>query len=75
MEYAYNNNYQATIVVAPFEASYGKSCRSSVYWDEVGEQKLLGPDLVQITNETSQKIRARMQTAQSKQKSYAGLRR
>ncbi|KAA0066907.1 pol protein [Cucumis melo var. makuwa] len=44
MEFAYNNNYQATIGMAPFEALYGKCCRSPVCWGEVGEKRMLGPD-------------------------------
>ncbi|KAL0560523.1 hypothetical protein IC582_000928 [Cucumis melo] len=75
MEFAYNNSYQATIGMAPFEALYGKCCRSLVCWDEVGEQRLMGPELVQSTNEAIQKIRSRMHTAQSRQKSYADVRR
>lgn len=51
MEFVYNNSYEATIDMTPFEALYGKSCRSPVYWDEVGERKLLRPKLVQTTNE------------------------
>lgn len=69
MEFAYNNNYWATVGMAQFEALYDKSCRSPFCWDEVGEQKLLGPELVQLTNEPIQKIRARMQMSQSRQKS------
>ncbi|KAL0544048.1 hypothetical protein IC582_019159 [Cucumis melo] len=75
MEFAYNNSYQATIGMAPFEALDGKCCRSPVCWGEVGEQKLMGPELVQSTNEAIQKIRSRMHTAQSRQKSYADVRR
>ncbi|KAA0066897.1 pol protein [Cucumis melo var. makuwa] len=75
MEFTYNNSYQATIGMAPFEALYGKCCRSSVCWGEVGEQRMLGPELVQTTNAAIQKIRARMLTAQSRQKSYADVRR
>ncbi|KAL0534190.1 hypothetical protein IC582_028475 [Cucumis melo] len=75
MEFAYNNSYQATIGMAPFEALYGKCCRSPVCWGEVGEQRLMGPELVQSTNEAMQKIRSRMHTAQSRQKSYADVRR
>ncbi|KAL0562076.1 hypothetical protein IC582_002531 [Cucumis melo] len=75
MEFSYNNSYQATIGMAPFEALYGKCCRSPVCWGEVGEQRLMGPELVQSTNEAIQKIRSRMHTAQSRQKSYADVRR
>ncbi|KAL4016998.1 hypothetical protein IC575_024669 [Cucumis melo] len=75
MEFAYNNSYQATIGMAPFEALYGRCCRSPVCWGEVGEQRLMGPELVQSTNEAIQKIRSRIHTAQSRQKSYADVRR
>ncbi|KAL0539729.1 hypothetical protein IC582_023945 [Cucumis melo] len=75
MEFAYNNSSQATIGMAPFEALYGKCCRSPVCSGEVGEQRLMGPELVQSTNEAIQKIRSRMHTTQSRQKSYADVRR
>ncbi|KAA0046147.1 ty3-gypsy retrotransposon protein [Cucumis melo var. makuwa] len=75
MEFAYNNSFQATIGMALFEALYDKCCRSSICWDEVGEQRLMGPELVQSTNEAMQKIKSRMQTIQSRQKSYADVRR
>ncbi|KAL4021022.1 hypothetical protein IC575_019811 [Cucumis melo] len=75
MEFSYNNSFQATIGMTPFEALYEKCCRSSVCFDEVGDQRLMGPKLVQSTNEAIQKIRLRMQTAQSRQKSYADVRR
>ncbi|KAA0046088.1 ty3-gypsy retrotransposon protein [Cucumis melo var. makuwa] len=66
--------YRATIGMTPFEALYGKCCRSPFSWGEVGEQRLMGPELVQSTNEAIQKIRSRMHTAQSRQKSYADVR-
>ncbi|XP_038895778.1 uncharacterized protein LOC120083942 [Benincasa hispida] len=68
-------SYQTTTDTLPFEALYGKSCKSLVCQGEVGESKLLGPKLVQTTNEAIQKIRARMQPTQSRQKSYADVRR
>ena len=49
MEFAYNNSYQSSIGMAPFEALYGRKCRTPVCWDEVGERRLIGPELVQIT--------------------------
>ncbi|KAK6143589.1 hypothetical protein DH2020_023937 [Rehmannia glutinosa] len=61
--------------MAPYEALYGRKCRSPVHWDEVGERKLIGPELVQQTAEVVVKIRQRMKAAQSRQKSYADKRR
>ena len=74
-EFAYNNSYQASIGMAPFEALYGRPCRSPVCWAEVGDKNLLGPDLVQETTEKVAVIRERLRTAQSRQKSYADRRR
>ena len=45
-EFAYNNSYQASIEMAPFEALYGRKCKTPVCWDEVGERRLVGPELV-----------------------------
>ncbi|KAH9705011.1 Endonuclease [Citrus sinensis] len=75
MEFAYNNSYQASIEMAPYEALYGRKCRTPVCWDEVGERKLFGPELVQNTSEKIQLIRQRLKAAQSRQKSYADKRR
>ncbi|RVW21348.1 Transposon Ty3-G Gag-Pol polyprotein [Vitis vinifera] len=51
VEFAYNNSFQASIGMTPFEGLYGRRCRSPVCWDDVGERKLLGPKLVQLTVE------------------------
>ncbi|KAA0056692.1 pol protein [Cucumis melo var. makuwa] len=75
LQAAMGTSFRATIGMAPFEALYGKCCRSPFSWGEVGEQRLMGPELVQSTNEAIQKIRSRMHTAQSRQKSYAYVRR
>ncbi|KAL0556699.1 hypothetical protein IC582_005214 [Cucumis melo] len=75
MEFAYNNSYQATIGMAPFETLYGRCCKSPVCWGEIDVQRLLGLELVQTTNAAIQKIRARLLTAQSRQKSYADVQR
>ncbi|XP_070002157.1 uncharacterized protein [Nicotiana sylvestris] len=60
--------------MAPFEALYGRKCRSPVGWFEPGETQLLGPDLVQQDLEKVALIRERLRTAQSRQKSYADKR-
>ena len=50
IEFAYNNSYHASIEIEPYEALYGRKCRSPLCW-EVGERQLTGPELVQITSE------------------------
>jgi len=63
VEFAYNNSYQASIEMAPYEAFYGRKCRSPVYWFEVGKKRLMGPELIQITSEKIEVIRKKLQTA------------
>lgn len=75
VEFAYNNSFQATIRIAPYEALYGRRCRSPVHWDEVGEKRVLGPKIVGRTVEVIDKISARIKAAQDRQKSYANTRR
>lgn len=71
IEFAYNNSYQASIGMAPFEALYGRPCRSPMCWAEVGDRELLGPELIRETTEKISVIKERLRTAQSRQKSYA----
>ncbi|GKF48239.1 putative reverse transcriptase domain-containing protein, partial [Tanacetum coccineum] len=75
VEFSYNNSYHASIKAAPFEALYGRKCRSPVCWAEVGQVQLIGPDLVQETTEKIIQIKQRMQAARDRQKSYADLKR
>ncbi|GJR86719.1 putative reverse transcriptase domain-containing protein [Tanacetum coccineum] len=67
--------YHASIKAAPFEALYGRKCRSPVCWTEVGEAQILGPELIQETTEKIIQIKQRMQAARDRQKSYADLKR
>nr|GEW42309.1 reverse transcriptase domain-containing protein [Tanacetum cinerariifolium] len=73
VEFSYNNSYHASIKAAPFEALYGRNCRSLVCWTEVGEAQILGPELIQETTEKIVQIKQRMQAARDRQKSYADL--
>ena len=59
----------------PYEALYGRKCRTPLYWDEVGERQLLGPELVQQTAEAVKLIKTRLVAAQDRQKKYADLHR
>ena len=75
VEFAYNNSYQASVRMAPYEALYGRPCRSPLCWTEVEESSITGPDLIRDTYEKVSLIRQRILTAQSRQKSYANVRR
>ncbi|KAL5823430.1 hypothetical protein ACOSQ4_021330 [Xanthoceras sorbifolium] len=46
IEFAYNNSYQASIEMAPYEALYGRKCRTPLCWTELGEDRLVEPDLI-----------------------------
>ena len=74
-EFSYNNSYQTGLKMAPFEALYGRRCRIPLMWDEVGDRKLFGPDLVKESEEKVKLIRDRLKVAQPRQKSYADSKR
>ena len=61
--------------MASYEALYGRPCRSPLWWTEVGESSITGPDMIRDTSEKMSLIRQRLLMAQSRQKSYAGVRR
>nr|GEY33909.1 putative reverse transcriptase domain-containing protein [Tanacetum cinerariifolium] len=75
VEFSYNNSYHKSIKCAPFEAMYGRKCRSPVIWTEIGESQLIGPKIVQETTEKIFQIKERLKTTRSRQKSYADKRR
>nr|GFA70487.1 hypothetical protein [Tanacetum cinerariifolium] len=60
---------------APFEALYGRKCRSPVCWVEVGDAQLTGLEIIQETTEKIVQIKQRLQAARDRQKSYANVRR
>jgi transposase InsO family protein len=70
-EFSYNNSYQTSLQMSPFEALYGRRCRTPLSWSETGERKIFGPDLVVEAEDRVRIIQANLKTAQSRQKSYA----
>ncbi|KAI3675164.1 hypothetical protein L1987_84749 [Smallanthus sonchifolius] len=74
-EFSYNNSYQTGLKAAPFEALYGRKCRSPLCWAEVGDKHITGPELIQETTDKVFKIRDRLKVAQDRQKKYADRRR
>nr|GEV72714.1 reverse transcriptase domain-containing protein [Tanacetum cinerariifolium] len=75
VKFSYNNSYHASIKVAPYEALYGRKCRSPVCWAKVGEAQLTGLEMIQETTEKIILIKQRIQAAQDRQKSYADRKR
>jgi hypothetical protein len=68
--FSYNNSYQASLKMAPFDALYGRRCRTPLNWSEAGERTLFGPELVKEAEEKVQLIRENLKMAQMRQKSY-----
>nr|GEY92954.1 putative reverse transcriptase domain-containing protein [Tanacetum cinerariifolium] len=75
VEFSYNNSYHTSIKAAPFEALYGRKCRSLVCWAEVRDAQLTGPEIIHETTEKIVQIKSRIQAARDRQKSYADLKR
>jgi hypothetical protein len=47
VEFSYNNNYQESLKMTPFEMLYGCRCQTPLFWSETGERKVFGPDVLQ----------------------------
>ncbi|KAJ9567118.1 hypothetical protein OSB04_003084 [Centaurea solstitialis] len=75
VEFAYNNSYHSSIGMAPFEALYGRKCRTPTCWLEAGEKQFAGPEIIQETADKVKGIRERLKAAQDRQKSYANKKR
>ncbi|GJT02390.1 putative reverse transcriptase domain-containing protein [Tanacetum coccineum] len=74
-EFSYNNSYHSSIRCAPFEALYGRKCRSPILWAEIGESSLIGPELIQETTDKVVLIKEKLKAARDRQKCYADNRR
>ena len=74
-EFSYNNSYQASLKMAPFEALYARKCRTPLYWSETGESQLFGLEIIKEAERQVQIVRENLKVAQSRQKSYADTRR
>ena len=75
VEFVYNNSFQSSIGMAPYEALYGRKCRTPLCWTELSEKKVIGPDLIRETEEKVKMIRERLKVATDRHKSYADMKR
>ncbi|KAK9028606.1 hypothetical protein V6N11_025759 [Hibiscus sabdariffa] len=75
VEFAYNNSYQTSIHMAPFEALYGRRCRTPICWSKLGENKVLGPQLIQDIEKQVQIIHDQLKQAFDGKKAYADTKR
>jgi len=75
IEFTYNNSFHASIGMVPYEALYGRKCRTPLCWYYDGETVLVGPELLEQTTAKMRMVRNRMQASQSRQKAYADRKR
>jgi Tfp pilus assembly protein PilZ len=74
-EFSYNNSYQASLKMSPFEAHYGRNCRTPLHWDQPGERQVFGLDILLEAEENIRMVRENLNAAQSRQRSYVDTRR
>jgi hypothetical protein len=74
-EFSYNNSYQESLNMAPFEVLYGRRCRTPLNWIEPGEKVIFGPDLGEEAEATIRPIQDNLKAAKSRQETYANKRR
>jgi hypothetical protein len=74
IEFSYNNNYQESIKMSPFEPLYERPCRTPLSWSESGERVIFGPDIMTEAEEKVKQIQANILTVQSRQKSHTDKR-
>ncbi|KAG7559452.1 Reverse transcriptase domain [Arabidopsis thaliana x Arabidopsis arenosa] len=75
VEFSYNISYLASIGMAPFEALYGRPCRTPLCWTQVGEMSLYDEGFVRKTSKKIWVLKLTMKEAQDRQKSYTDKRR
>ena len=75
VEFVYNDSFQSSIGMAPYEALYGRKCRTQLCWTELSEKKVIGPDLIRETEEKVKMIRERLNVVTDSKKSYADMNR
>jgi hypothetical protein len=74
-EFSYNNSYQESLKMGPFEALYGRPCRTPLNWIEPGEKAIFGPDIVVEDEPTVRRIQENLKVTKLRQESYANKRR
>jgi hypothetical protein len=74
VEFSYNNSYQESLKMAPFEALYGRQCRTPLNWIEPGEKAIFGPDIVVEAEVTVRRIQENLKAVKLHQESYANKR-
>jgi hypothetical protein len=74
-EFSYNNSYQASLEMSPFEALYGRNYRTPLHWDQPSERQVFGSEILLEAEENIRMVRENLKAAKSRQRSYADTRR
>jgi hypothetical protein len=74
-EFSYNNSYQASLKMSPFEALYGRNCRTPLHWDQPSERQVFGLEIFLEAEENIRMVQENLNATQSRQRSYADTRR
>jgi hypothetical protein len=74
VEFSYNNSYQESLKMAPFEVLYGCRCRTPLNWIELGQKVIFGPDIVDEAKATARRIQDNLKAVKSHLESYANKR-
>jgi hypothetical protein len=74
-EFSYNNCYQESLKMAPFEMLYGRRCQTPLFWSEAGERKVFGPNILHEAEKQVRMVMENLWVAQLRQKSYTDHRR
>jgi hypothetical protein len=73
-KFSYNNSYQESLKMAPFEVLYGRRCHTLLNWIEPGEKVIFGPDIINLPKATVHPIQDNLKATKSRQESYANKR-
>jgi hypothetical protein len=74
-EFSYNNSYQESLKMTPFEMLYGQRCRTPLFWNETREQKVFAPNILQEAEKQVRIVRENLRVAQLRRKNYVDYRR
>jgi hypothetical protein len=74
-EFSYNNSYQESLKMTPFEMLYGQRCRTPLFWNETREQKVFAPNILQEAEKQVRMVRENLRVAQLRRKNYVDYRR
>ena len=75
VDFSYNNGYNSSLGMSPFQALYGRPCRTPLSWDRLEDHVLLGPEMLQEMEQQVVCIRKHLVTTQDRKKNYADAHR